>query len=97
PPEKGTRQMGITRALRVFSSAALTGAMIFASAPNAAADQVRDDQWALKSLDAESIWKTTKGKGQTVAVIDNGVNADHLDLKGNVLEGKDFVDGGAAT
>ncbi|WP_314175540.1 S8 family serine peptidase [Streptomyces winkii] len=78
-----------------MSSAALTGALLFASAPNAAADQVRNDQWALKSLDAESIWSTTKGKGQTVAVVDDGVNANHRDLKGNVLKGKDFIDGGS--
>jgi type VII secretion-associated serine protease mycosin len=87
--------MGITRTLRVIGSAALTGALVFTSAPNAAADQVRDDQWVLKSLDAESIWKITRGKGQTVAVIDDGVNANHRDLKGNVLKGKDFIDGGS--
>ncbi|MER6086958.1 S8 family serine peptidase [Streptomyces bluensis] len=28
-----------------------------------------------------------------VAVIDNGVDASHPDLKGNVLPGKDFIDG----
>ncbi|NLU69617.1 type VII secretion-associated serine protease mycosin [Streptomyces sp. HNM0574] len=88
--------MGITRTLRVISGAALTGALVFTSAPHATADQTRDDQWALKTLEAESIWKTTKGRGQTVAVIDDGVNASHRDLEGNVLKGKDFIDGGSA-
>ncbi|GGO56003.1 hypothetical protein GCM10012287_48580 [Streptomyces daqingensis] len=87
--------MGITRILRVIGSASLTGALVFASAPPATADQVRDDQWALKSLDAESVWEISRGKGQTVAVIDDGVNARHPDLKGNVIEGKDFIDGGS--
>ncbi|SCK20854.1 type VII secretion-associated serine protease mycosin [Streptomyces sp. WMMB 322] len=87
--------MGITRTLRVIGSAALTGALVFTSARNAAADQVRDDQWALKSLDAKSIWKITRGKGETVAVIDDGVNPQHPDLKGSVLKGKDFISGGS--
>jgi type VII secretion-associated serine protease mycosin len=89
--------MGITRTLRVISSAALTGALIFASAPTAAADQVRNDQWTLKHLEAEAIWKITKGKGQTVALIDDGVNASHRDLRGNVLKGKNFLDGGSTS
>ncbi|MEU6353459.1 type VII secretion-associated serine protease mycosin [Streptomyces sp. NPDC047072] len=46
----------------------------------------------MDALQAESVWKISKGKGVTVAVIDNGVNAAHEDLKGNVLKGKDFVD-----
>jgi type VII secretion-associated serine protease mycosin len=56
---------------------------------------VREDQWALKAFDAESIWKVSKGKGVVVALIDEGVDAQHIDLKGNVIEGKDFDDGGS--
>ncbi|MYT08770.1 S8 family serine peptidase [Streptomyces sp. SID5470] len=66
---------------------------MLAAAPIASADQTRRDQWALGVLHAESAWKVSTGKGVTVAVIDTGVNAEHLDLKGNVLKGKDFVDG----
>ncbi|OEV12225.1 hypothetical protein AN218_09345 [Streptomyces nanshensis] len=80
----------------MVGAAALTGALVLGAAPHATADQVRDGQWALKTLHAESLWKTTRGKGQTVAVIDGGVNADHPDLEGNVLPGKDFMDGGSA-
>jgi type VII secretion-associated serine protease mycosin len=75
---------------------ALTGSLLFASASLAAADQVREDQWALDALNADSAWNFSKGRGATVAVIDNGVNAHHIDLRGNVLEGKDFMDGGSA-
>ncbi|SDP65330.1 type VII secretion-associated serine protease mycosin [Streptomyces sp. cf386] len=85
--------MAFTRTLRALSATALTGTLILAVAPAASADQTRRDQWALDALQAESVWKVTKGKGVTVAVIDSGVNADHVDLKDNVLKGKDFVDG----
>jgi type VII secretion-associated serine protease mycosin len=36
------------------------------------------------------MWKTSTGKGITVAVIDSGVQADIPDLRGQVLAGKDF-------
>ncbi|MFI6013076.1 type VII secretion-associated serine protease mycosin [Streptomyces sp. NPDC051243] len=84
--------MAFARTLRALSATALTGALILTAAPAASADQTRRDQWALKALQAESAWKISKGKGVTVAVIDTGVNAEHVDLKGNVLKGKDFVD-----
>ncbi|WP_079077537.1 type VII secretion-associated serine protease mycosin [Streptomyces sp. Root369] len=85
--------MAFTRTARALGAVAVTGALIFAAAPSASADQTRRDQWALGALQAESVWKISKGKGVTVAVIDTGVNAEHQDLQGNVLEGKDFVDG----
>jgi type VII secretion-associated serine protease mycosin len=86
--------MGFTRLLHAAGCGTLATALLFASAPLAVADQVRDDQWALEALNAESVWKISQGSGVTVAVIDSGVNANHIDLQGNVLKGKDFVDGG---
>ncbi|WP_406220425.1 type VII secretion-associated serine protease mycosin [Streptomyces canus] len=88
--------MSFRRTLRVAGCGLAVSAVLFASAPLAAADQVRDDQWALEALNAESVWKISQGSGVIVAVIDTGVNANHIDLKGNVLNGKDFVDGGSA-
>ncbi|WP_225886340.1 type VII secretion-associated serine protease mycosin [Streptomyces canus] len=89
--------MGLALVLRTAGCTALAGATLFSSAPLAAADQIRDMQWALDALNAESVWRISEGEGVTVAVIDSGVNADHIDLQGNVLEGKDFLDGGSAT
>lgn len=89
--------MAMMRTLRTVSGAALAGALLFASASHAAADQVRDDQWALDALQAKSVWQISKGKGQVIAVIGAGVDAEHPDLRGSVLKGKDFMNGGAAT
>ncbi|MEU6354001.1 type VII secretion-associated serine protease mycosin [Streptomyces sp. NPDC047072] len=89
--------MGFILALRAVGCGTAAGALLLASAPLVSADQIREDQWALQALNAESAWKISKGSGVTVAVIDDGVNSDHIDLQGNVLEGKDFMDGGSVT
>ncbi|MER6288064.1 S8 family serine peptidase [Streptomyces sviceus] len=85
--------MAFTQMARTLSVTALTGALILTATPTASADQTRRNQWALDALNAEAVWKISKGRGVTVAVIDSGVNAEHVDLKNNVLKGKDFTDG----
>ncbi|MGG8407410.1 type VII secretion-associated serine protease mycosin [Streptomyces sp. 12297] len=47
-------------------------------------------QWHLDSMQAEEIWKITKGEGVTVAVIDTGVGRVP-ELDGQVLPGKNFA------
>jgi len=54
-------------------------------------DPLRAKQWALTRLGAETAWKTSTGRGVVVAVIDTGVRAGHVDLRGHILTGYDFI------
>ncbi|MGV9646101.1 type VII secretion-associated serine protease mycosin [Streptomyces sp. NPDC003514] len=76
--------------------AALLGACLAVlPATTAHADSIRAQQWALEAMHTQEAWRTTKGAGVTVAVLDTGVDDDHPDLKDNVLTGKDMVGFGA--
>ncbi|BCK68188.1 hypothetical protein Srufu_021410 [Streptomyces libani subsp. rufus] len=88
--------MSFTRTLRAVGGAVVAGALLFGTAPVASADQIRKDQWPLTVFGVDDIWKVSTGKGVTVAVIDDPVDGSHRDLKGNVLPGKSFLDGGTA-
>ncbi|MFB7599515.1 type VII secretion-associated serine protease mycosin [Streptomyces sp. NPDC056160] len=41
-------------------------------------------------MHAQDMWKTSTGRGITVALIDSGVDGSLTDLRGQVLDGKDF-------
>ena len=81
--------------LSVLSVLCVLCASLLAAAPAARADEIRDRQWGLDAVGAREAWKTTKGEGITVAVLDTGVDAGHPDLRGRVLEGRDLIGFGA--
>lgn len=84
------------RRLAVVALAAALGLLPAAGIAQAAEGEgVQRQQWGLKALQAEDAWKTTKGKGITVAVLDTGVDPGHPDLKGSVHGGRDFIRMGA--
>ncbi|HEY3722937.1 MAG TPA: S8 family serine peptidase, partial [Acidimicrobiia bacterium] len=53
------------------------------------------DQWGIDTTKTtfSTAWKTTNGKGVTVAVVDTGVDWTNPDLVGQVLAGKAFLTG----
>ncbi|GAA2798420.1 hypothetical protein GCM10010441_24380 [Kitasatospora paracochleata] len=81
--------MTLTKATRVLGATTLAGAMLFTAAPASSADQVRDGQWVNSYFDLTKVWSVSKGDGVIVALIDDGVDASHPDLSGQVLPGYD--------
>ncbi len=77
------------------ATSALVGLLLAGVAATPAhADTVRSKQWHLDAMKADEIWKTSTGKGVTVAVIDTGVNRIP-ELEGQVLPGAVFPVGDA--
>jgi subtilisin family serine protease len=65
------------------------------SAP-AFADQVRSQEFWLSQLNVSQAWQANQGTGITVAVLSDGIDAQHADLAGIVTSGPDFTGTGSA-
>jgi subtilisin family serine protease len=47
-------------------------------------------QWFLRRIGVQEAWKTTKGKGATIAIVDTGIDYRHPDLRKNILLKKQY-------
>ncbi|RSS43000.1 serine protease [Streptomyces sp. WAC05858] len=56
----------------------------------AIAQDIRSRQWYLDAMGADQMWRTSTGKGVTVAVLDTGVDDSLPELRDQVLDGRDF-------
>jgi type VII secretion-associated serine protease mycosin len=79
------------RRFQVLASAAIGLLLAGGAATQAHAESTRSQQWYLDAMHAEDMWRTSTGKGITVAVIDTGVDPNNPDLKGRVLDGLDLA------
>lgn len=84
-PVTTSRNARLGSAVSVTVGLLLTGMV----ATPAYAESVREREWHLTAMRAEQMWRTSTGKGITVAVVDTGVDDSLTDLKGRVLTGKD--------
>ncbi|MFC9425304.1 type VII secretion-associated serine protease mycosin [Streptomyces sp. NPDC056987] len=72
-------------------SATLGMLLVGIAATPSHAETIRERQWHLDAMKADEMWRTSTGKGVTVAVLDSGVDKSLPDLEGQVLPGIDLA------
>ncbi len=61
-----------------------------ASAASASSNMPSSKQWHLRLIGAGKAWQTTRGKRAiTIAVLDDGIDVEHPELRGNLLRNAD--------
>jgi len=77
------------RGLGTAGAVVAIAALVALPAASAQADTIRDQQYWLSDYGIEQAWRTTRGAGVTVAVIDTGVDGSVQELQGAVVGGTD--------
>jgi serine protease len=84
----------VTVAVAAACSLALGAAVPAVAAPD---DPLYADQWGPQQVRAEQAWSTSTGSGTIIGVVDSGVDFDHPDLAGKLLQGATFLDCGSTS
>ena len=84
-PRMTSRRRLLGCALALLVAAAAGSWPSSASAASYPNDPYYSREWHLRRVGAPEAWKTTKGKGIIIAVVDSGVDTRHPDLTKNVL------------
>ncbi|HEU0256392.1 MAG TPA: S8 family serine peptidase [Microbacteriaceae bacterium] len=92
PAGRPARSRGVValRLAGLAAATALTASFVVAGASPAHADHVRDMEYWLSQNTVRQAWRTSEGRGVTVAVIDTGVDGRVADLRGAVTGGADL-------
>jgi subtilisin family serine protease len=80
------------RLLTILAALATTIALVPAAtaATTAPDDEHFELQWGLGQINAVEAWATSTGEGQTIAIVDSGVDLGHPDLSAKIVGGATF-------
>ena len=84
--------------MRLRALVATVAGVTALAAPTASAadttDPLASQQWGLDQIHASDAWNNSTGAGQTIAVVDTGVDLGHPDLQSQLVPGATFACGG---
>ncbi|QCJ42478.1 serine protease [Bacillus sp. S3] len=54
-------------------------------------EEVTEVPKGVEMIQAPEVWRASRGKGMTIAILDTGCETDHIDLKDRIIGGRNFT------